>query len=144
MLLVDTGVGYDDHNGQGNSLTAKPNCTGDKCSGNFQGHWLELINESNSKLKKQQMQSSQFSRIERESHAFQCKNFSCCHANTSISQALAVFSWVTLPCKLSEVPMNSELILFLHWHWTLANVQSVHVQPIFLFVQDFHPLIYEV
>ena len=41
-------------------------------------------------------------------HTVELSTLTLSHADTSISQALALFSKVTLPFKLSEVLMNSE------------------------------------
>ena len=69
-------------------------------------------------LGKSVLQSSQVSRIERESHSF--------HFALMATQAFLTHWHCSGKCWW--IP-NS----FLHWHWTSANFQSVRVRSIFLF-----------
>ena len=73
-------------------------------------------------------QSSQVSRVERESHAL--------HADTSIPYAFALFRQGTLPFKLSEVLMNSEIVPSLALNFGLmASVPTVPLCPLLLHAQ---------
>ena len=69
-------------------------------------------------LGKSVLQSSQVSRIERESHSF--------HFALMATQAFLTHWHCSGKCWW--IPN-----WFLHWHWTSANFQSVRVRSIFLF-----------